>query len=356
MKPNSIEEASEIIGSNPNLFVSGGRTKTAINASEKYFKLDMSSFSGILEYEPSEYTFTALAGTRLDEIDTMLAENDQFLPFDPPLIEHGSTIGGTISSGLSGPGQYRFGGIRDFVLGINFLNGKGKLIHSGGKVVKNAAGFDIPKLMVGSCGSFGAIFDVSMKVLPRPEKYVSIRSAFESIQEALIKLSELTASPFEFYCLDLKPLKPGIEIIVRLGGDPRLFTNRIQRLEQILANIRIIDGEDEVDYWHNEREFNWIGADSILVKIPVTPKLLPELDDFLARCDCERRYSVGANVAWVAWSQPVDSLDQFLNQKRLSGRAILGTTQRSMMGSGNTGSFYQRIKRALDPDGKWAEV
>ena len=78
MKPNSIEEASEAIGAYQHLFASCGRSKSAIKAPEKYTNLDMSSFSGILEYEPSEYTFTALAGTKLDDIDSMLAENKQY--------------------------------------------------------------------------------------------------------------------------------------------------------------------------------------------------------------------------------------------------------------------------------------
>lgn len=356
MNPNSIEEAREIICSNQLLFVSGGKSKTAIKAPVKYSNLDMSSFSGFLEYEPSEYTFTALAGTRLDEIDAILAENDQFLPFDPPLIDRGGTIGGTVASGLSGPGRYRFGGIRDFIIGVNYLNDEGKRIHSGGKVVKNAAGFDIPKLMVGSCGSFGALVEVSMKVFPRPDEYISIRSEFDSIKDALGKLGELTASPIEFYCLDLTPTKSSIELIIRIGGNPKLFPNRIKRLEQFLANISIIDGDDEVRHWRDEREFNWLSTNSNLVKIPLTPRQVPALEEFFVQNDCERRYSVGANVAWVAWPEPIDPLDQFLIRKGLSGRAILGSTSRSRIGSEYAGSFYQRIKNALDPGGKWAEV
>jgi glycolate oxidase FAD binding subunit len=356
MKPGSIEETREVIRSNDHLLAFGGRSKTALEAPVEIMVLDLSSLSGILEYDPSEYTFTALAGTRLDEIEAMLEENGQFLPFDPPFIDRGGTIGGTIAAGVSGSGRYRYGGLRDFVIGINFLNDEGNLIHSGGKVVKNAAGFDIPKLMVGSCGSFGALAEVSVKVFPRPEEYISIQSEFASLREALDHLVNLTASPIELFCLDLKPNKSSTQLIIRLGGVPGLFPNRIERLEQELGDIEIIQGDDELLYWRNEREFNWISEDTTLVKIPVTTRHVTHLDEFLAEHDCERRYSVGANLAWVAWSKPIESLDRYLMKNGLPGMTILGPPVGSRIGSRNSGSFYQRIKSALDPHGKWAEV
>jgi glycolate oxidase FAD binding subunit len=356
MNTAAIEETRDLILTNKSLLAYGGRSKTALSATEEVMILDISSLSGILDYKPSEYTFTALAGTSLAHIDAMLTENSQFLPFDPPLIDRGATIGGTIASGLSGSGRYRFGGIRDFILGVNFLNDEGNLIHSGGKVVKNAAGFDIPKLMVGSCGCFGALVEVSIKVFPRPEKYISIQSKFDSLREALDKLIDLTVSPIELFCLDLKPKDLIYELIVRLGGNPDLFPARIKRLEQVLGDCKIIEGDDDTRYWRNECEFEWHSPNNTLVKIPVTPALIPSLEEFFVKNDSERRYSVGANVAWISWSKSIDSLDQYLNQNGLAGRVILGSPGRSRIGSKDAGSFYRRIKRALDPNGKWAEV
>ena len=148
MKNGVISEIGEVIQAHDKLLAFGNKTKNAIDIPNGTLALDLSLLKGIIEYEPSEYTFTAYAGTRLDEIDQMLAENDQFLPFDPPLMKSGATLGGTVASNLSGPGRYYFGGVRDFVLGVQFIDGEGRTINSGGKVVKNAAGFDIPKLMV----------------------------------------------------------------------------------------------------------------------------------------------------------------------------------------------------------------
>src|SRR4029079_10168517 len=123
---------------------------------------------------PSEFTFTALAGTPIKEIVHALGERGQYLPFDPMLVDSGATLGGTIASGLSGPGRFRFGGVRDFILGVQFVDGMGRLLRMGGKVVKNSAGFDVPKFLTGSLGRFGLITEATFKVFPRPENYLTV--------------------------------------------------------------------------------------------------------------------------------------------------------------------------------------
>src|SRR5207253_308179 len=123
---------------------------------------------GITEYDPSEFTFTAGAGTPVREIVAALAERGQYLPFDPMLADAGATLGGTVAAGLSGPGRFRFGGLRDFILGVQFVDGEGRVLRMGGKVVKNAAGFDLPKFFVGSVGRFGILTELTFKVFPRP--------------------------------------------------------------------------------------------------------------------------------------------------------------------------------------------
>ena len=143
-QPANIEELQDFVRASQNIRVCGAGTKPALSAGAN---VSTSGMSGILEYEPSEYTFTALAGTPLSEIRDALAENGQLFPFDPPLVEAGATLGGTTASGLSGPGRFRYGGIRDFILGVKMVTGEGRAVFGGGKVVKNAAGFDIPKLV-----------------------------------------------------------------------------------------------------------------------------------------------------------------------------------------------------------------
>jgi hypothetical protein len=117
-----------------------------------------------------------------------------------------------------------------------------------------------------------------------------------------------------------------------------------------------MESDIEENYWRRIREFQWLPSDTILVKIPITPKLVPKLDEYLEANDKIRRYSAGANIAWVAWPQPLDSLDNFLKEENLAGLTILGSTDQIRIGAWEPGVFYQRVKDALDPSGKWAKV
>src|SRR5215203_1976352 len=168
--PTTTDEVQELVQSFPKVLAQGGKSKASLlyTAGQAVARLDMTKLTGISEYEPGEYTFTAYAGTTISEIANTLAQHGQYMPFDPPLIEQGATLGGTIAAGLSGSGRYRYGGVRDFILGVHIVDGEGRLIRGGGKVVKNAAGFDLPKLMVGSLGRLGIVISASFKVFPAP--------------------------------------------------------------------------------------------------------------------------------------------------------------------------------------------
>ena len=130
--------------------------------------LDVRPIAGVVDYEPSELVVTVRAGTRLRELQALLAERGQCLPFEPPQFGVGSTIGGAVAAGLSGPARASVGSLRDYVLGVQIVNGKGELLTFGGQVMKNAAGYDVSRLMAGSLGTLGVIVQVSLKVLPVP--------------------------------------------------------------------------------------------------------------------------------------------------------------------------------------------
>ena len=151
--------------------VAGGtHTATAPGPEGPARVLDVAGLTGIVDYDPAEFTVTARPGTTLFEIDAMLAANGQHLPFDPPRLGEAGTIGGAVAAGVTGPGGYA-AGVRDFVIGVRFVDGTGRLAAGGGKVVKNAAGFDLPKLMVGSLGRLGVFVELSLKVLPAPRRH-----------------------------------------------------------------------------------------------------------------------------------------------------------------------------------------
>src|SRR5207237_6012057 len=173
-------------------------------------RLSTAGLRGILEYDPSEFTFTALAGTPVKEIAATLAERGQYLPFDPLCLDAGATLGGTVASGVNGPGRFRFGGLRDFILGVKFVDGLGRLLRLGGKVVKNAAGFDVPKFMVGSLGRFGALIEITFKVFPRPAATLTLKLRVDGAESARRIIIEAANSRWQPEAIDLLPDDQGL--------------------------------------------------------------------------------------------------------------------------------------------------
>ncbi len=153
----------------------GAGTKDFYGESCRGTRLELSSHRGVVEYAPSELVITARCGTRLSEIEALLAAQGQFLAFEPPQLGGDPTLGGVIATGLSGPRRPRAGAARDFVLGATLLAVDGAVLRFGGKVMKNVAGFDVSRLLCGSLGILGPITEVSLKVMPLPRAEVSLR-------------------------------------------------------------------------------------------------------------------------------------------------------------------------------------
>ncbi len=150
------------------LRIRGGGTKDFYGQQLYGELLDTRPLSGITAYEPSELVVTVGAGTRLGDLQDALAERQQYLPFEPPQFGVASTVGGMVAAGLAGPARASAGGVREHVLGVQMLNGRGELLKFGGQVMKNVAGYDVSRLMAGSLGTLGVIVEVSLKVLPLP--------------------------------------------------------------------------------------------------------------------------------------------------------------------------------------------
>ena len=149
------------------LRIRGGGSKDFLaDAPDHGEVLDTRGVGGIVSYEPSELVITARAGTPLAELEAALAEQRQCLPFEPPHFGPGATVGGMVAAGLSGPARASVGAVRDFLLGVSIVNGRGELLTFGGQVMKNVAGYDVSRLMAGSWGTLGVITEVSLKVLP----------------------------------------------------------------------------------------------------------------------------------------------------------------------------------------------
>jgi glycolate oxidase FAD binding subunit len=148
------------------LDIRGGGTKAFYGGQSAGEPLDMSGLTGISSYEPTELVVTVRAGTLLSDLEAALLEHGQCLPFEPPRFAAGGTVGGMVAAGLSGPGRANVGSVRDHVLGVTLLNGRGEVVTFGGQVAKNVAGYDVSRLMAGSLGILGVLCEVSIKVLP----------------------------------------------------------------------------------------------------------------------------------------------------------------------------------------------
>ncbi len=147
--------------------------------------LDTRSLCGITSYEPTELVVTARAGTPLSDLEAALAEKGQCLAFEPPRFgAAGGTCGGMVAAGLSGPARASTGGVRDYVLGLQLLNGRAEHLTFGGQVMKNVAGYDVTRLMVGSLGTLGVLTGISLKVLPVAPAEVTL--VFEVAQAAAL--------------------------------------------------------------------------------------------------------------------------------------------------------------------------
>ena len=134
-RPSSASEIQEIVRTLPRMHLRGGGSKPALSTPPTdSLLLDLSGLSGLVEYEPAEYTFTAQAGTPVADIQAVLAKEGQYLPFDPPLAAAGATLGGIVAAGTSGAGRVRYGGVRDFLIGTRFVDGRGELLRDGGSI------------------------------------------------------------------------------------------------------------------------------------------------------------------------------------------------------------------------------
>ncbi len=156
--------------------------------------LDTRAYAGIIDYEPTELVITARCGTPLVEIEAALAAHNQILSFEPPHFGPDATIGGMVAAGLSGPARSSVGAVRDFVLGAVLMDAKGEVLHFGGQVMKNVAGYDVSRLLTGSLGTLGLLTEVSVKVLPKPIAQATVRQPMSQV-DSIRHLNTLGGQP-----------------------------------------------------------------------------------------------------------------------------------------------------------------
>jgi glycolate oxidase FAD binding subunit len=161
-----IDQVRAAASARRSLRIIGGDTKAFYGQPVAGEPVSTSGWAGIVSHEPSELVVTVRAGTPLVELEAVLAEQGQCLPFEPPRLGPASTIGGAVAAGLAGPARASAGGVRDYVLGVQFIDGRGEWLTFGGQVMKNVAGYDVSRVLAGSMGTLGILTDISLKVLP----------------------------------------------------------------------------------------------------------------------------------------------------------------------------------------------
>jgi glycolate oxidase FAD binding subunit len=295
LRPDNFDQLQDLLQSTELVLPVGRRTKPSLSTGTGATLVSLAELTGITQYEPSEFTFTARAGTPIAEVAATLARKNQYLPFDPLLVNAGATVGGTVAAGLSGPGRARYGGLRDFLLGVRFLSGDGNVIHAGGKVVKNAAGFDIPKLLVGSLGRLGVMTELTFKVFPQAQSLHTYQLTCDDHQQAMARIVAAASAKWELDAIDYQPSRR--RLLLRIAGAES--TN-----QQIAGKIRSewscdlqrLDDADAKTLWTSIGELSWwdgaargdgdrgsgfdsgtSGGDPIVVKVPVTPKQFLQL-------------------------------------------------------------------------------
>lgn len=204
--------------------------------------LMMAGHRGIVSYEPTELVVTARCGTPLAELTARLAEHDQMLAFEPPCFGGEATLGGAIATGLSGPRRPFAGSVRDMVLGIRIVNGRGQVLQFGGRVMKNVAGYDVSRLMAGALGTLGVILDVSLKLLPVPQAEQSL-----AVDEPVMRI----------YALTEEWLRAGVPISATAHDGERMYVRLSGAASAVEFGRRRIGGQDlgpASEFWRDLRD------------------------------------------------------------------------------------------------------
>lgn len=179
------QQVSEAATQHTPLVIQAGSSKAFYGHRATGQIIDLRTLNTVVDYEPSELYITVLAGTRIREVEQLLKEHHQMMAFEPPHFGPDASIGGMLATGLCGPRRPYGGSVRDAVLGVQLINGLGEYLQFGGQVMKNVAGYDVSRLMVGAMGTLGIITQATIKVIPQPQ--AEITCAFECTAEQALQ-------------------------------------------------------------------------------------------------------------------------------------------------------------------------
>jgi glycolate oxidase FAD binding subunit len=277
--------------------------------------LDVSALSGIVSYEPEELVLSALPGTSLAEIEALLASRKQCLAFEPPYLFPGrATLGGAIATAGSGPRRPRAGAVRDHVLGVAAVSGRGEFFVGGGKVVKNVTGYDMPKLLTGSYGTLAVLTEITVKVLPAPEDTRTLLvhglTPARAVQ-MMTSVSQSTADTSGACHVPLGLPMPGIDpaqsvTALRLEGVTPSVEFRLTLLKESLVelgSLTVLDREASIAFWRALRDVAPLagGGERHLWRLSVPPASGADVLDRMQRTFPRARVLLdwGGGLIWL---------------------------------------------------------
>ncbi|OWU70192.1 2-hydroxy-acid oxidase [Roseovarius sp. 22II1-1F6A] len=305
LTPTSEAELAQIIGSaTVPLSIRGGATRGVDSTGTL---LSTSELRGITLYEPGALTLVAQAGTPLEDIEATLAAEGQRLAFEPLNLRAllgttgTPTLGGAIAANASGPRRIAVGAARDFLLGVRFVDGMGRVISNGGRVMKNVTGYDLVKLLAGSWGTLGVLSEVSLKVLPRPETSATLVLHGLDVARAVEALSAGLGSPFEV--TGAAHLPDTDETLLRIEGQASSVAYRAGRLAEALTPYGTAERRDGFDWTPIRDVTGWAqgrprGADDVW-RVSVKPSDAPALAARMPE-GAALRLDWGGGLIWVA--------------------------------------------------------
>jgi glycolate oxidase FAD binding subunit len=299
IKPADVDQVREAVAwafaENKALEVRGSGSKIALGRTLPDLPvLELSALSGVTLYEPGELVLTAGTGTPLRDIEILLSENAQRLAFEPMDMaavlggEKGSgTVGGMIACNLAGPRRISAGAARDHILGVKGVSGRGENFKSGGRVVKNVTGYDMSKLMTGSYGTLGALTEITLKVLPRPEKAWTLLLLGLDDTAAIKALSQAAGSSHEVSGLAHVPqsqtARSGVSYVrdagcavtaIRVEGPGPSVEHRLASLRRELAafgDMEELHSHNSTGLWQEVRDVSLLPQDTQLWRLSVAP-------------------------------------------------------------------------------------
>ncbi len=341
------------------LNITGGGTKAFYGGVPQGEVLDVRALRGISSYEPSELVVTVRAGTPLAELEAVLADKGQCLPFEPPRFgaesredgpegsTEGGTVGGMVAAGLAGPARAAVGGVRDYVLGAALLNGRAELLHFGGTVMKNVAGYDVSRALAGSLGELGVICEVSLKVLPHAPATLTLR--LEASQaEAIRRVNEWGGQPLP---LNASAWWDGM-LVLRLSGAAAAVQSARQKM-----GGEVVDEPLAAAFWAGMRDHRdefFIGAlkavqgGATLWRLSV-PATTPPL-----KLTGEQLLEWGGAQRWICTSAPAATLREVA--AAAGGHAVIFRGLDKSAGAfaplkAPLDRIQRDLKAAFDPDG-----